>query len=193
MKVRTKIVNKLIRDHGYSTYLEIGVGDKNHLLNVNVPLANKDGIDPVYNTTYTMSSDDAFKKMPSDKKYDLIFVDGMHLKDYVLRDIENSLKHLSIGGTIVCHDCNPPSKKLTSPSPKSKSWFGTSWEAVAELRMTRKDLSITVVDADCGCAIIRPGAQKLFKKAEITYELLEQNRKELLNLISLEEFMLSGL
>lgn len=193
MKTRTKILNELIKNNGYSNYLEIGVGDKTHLHGVNVPLKNKDGIDPDRNTTYRMTSDEAFSLMPQDKKYDLIFIDGMHLKDYVLRDVNNSLKHLSEGGTIVCHDCNPPNKESATPKQRTKQWFGTAYQAIIELRMIREDLFICVVDADCGCGIIKPGVQQLFPKAEINYELLEHNRKELLNLISLEEFMKSGL
>jgi len=185
VKVRTKIINSLIENNSYSTYLEIGVGDKQHLYGIKV--ASKEGVDPNVNTTYRMTSDKFFSKVSKDKLYDIIFIDGLHLGEQALKDINNSLKHLSDGGTIIVHDCNPPLEEYAT-AKKTKTWWGTVWQAIIELRMSREDLSITVINADAGCGIIRPGKQKLFKRSDITYKLLEENRKELLNLISLEEF-----
>ena len=107
--------------------------------------------------------------------------------------MDNSLKHLSDGGTIVCHDCNPPTKESATPQPKVKQWLGTTYQAFIEFRMNRDDLFMCVVDADCGCGIIKKGAQDLLPKQNITYEFLEKNRKSALNLISFDEFMESGL
>ena len=46
------------------------------------------------------------------------------------------------------------------------------------------------VDCDWGVGIIQKNKQQLFKlKSEINYSLLEKNRKELLNLISVSEFL----
>ena len=59
--------------------------------------------------------------------------------------------------------------------------------------MTRDDLSMWTVDEDCGCGIIKKGKQDLFPVQKIEFKLLEKNRKELLNLISVEEFLNMGL
>ena len=45
-----------------------------------------------------------------DVKFDLIFIDGLHLANQVQKDIENSLKFIKDEGFIVLHDCNPPSE-----------------------------------------------------------------------------------
>ena len=38
--------------------------------------------------------------------FDIIFVDGLHEKQQVKKDILNSIKFLKDGGTIICHDVN---------------------------------------------------------------------------------------
>ena len=56
------------------------------------------------------------------RRYDLVFVDGLHIADQVERDIVNSLAALAPGGMVVLHDCNPKSRKaarrrLHAPRP----------------------------------------------------------------------------
>ena len=54
------------------------------------------------------TSDEYFESIKdTEVKYDIIFIDGLHHNEQVLKDVENSLKHLSEGGSIVCHDCLP--------------------------------------------------------------------------------------
>ena len=49
---------------------------------------------------------------------------------------------------------------------------------------------MSCVDCDWGVGIIQKNKQQLFKlNSEINYSLLEKNRKELLNLISVTEFI----
>lgn len=188
---RTDIINHLIDIYGYTRYLEIGVGNRKNLNSVNA--AHKDGVDPSYPCSYNMTSEKFFEELPEDIMYDIVFVDGFHNHKQVLRDINNSLNHLSPNGTIVAHDCCPWHKSSQKKEPKpGKPWYGTTWRAIAKLRSTREDLDICVVNRDCGCAIIRRGNQKLFPLAEgtkFTFEFLDEHRKELLNLISEEEFL----
>jgi len=191
---RFDIINKLIKDNDYSTYLEIGVANKQTLNTVKI--AHKEGVDPVYNTTYKMTSDAFFAKIPKSKAYDIIFIDGLHLEEQTMRDVNNSLKHLNDGGIIVMHDCSPFKKtwQLSHPLKSERyNWNGTVWKAFAKLRMTREDLFMCVVETDYGCGIVYPGSQKLFvpkeKEFELNFEFLEENRKELLNLILVEEFL----
>lgn len=186
--IRTDIINLLMRVNGYKSYLEIGIRKGGNFKDINA--VEKDGVDPAGNCNYVMTSDDFFKQLPADKLYDLVFIDGLHVKDQVLKDINNSLQHLSAGGTIVMHDCNPISPKhAVSVYAGYGTWNGTVWEAWAELRMSRPDLEMTVVDTDHGCGIIRRGAQILFPREKIEYKLLSSKRKELLNLISIDEFV----
>ena len=71
-------------------------------------------------------------------------------------------------------------------------WNGSCWKAWAKLRSERSDLEMYVVDTDHGCGVIKLGEQKsmhLPKNAfDLDFEYLENNRKELLNLITVDEF-----
>jgi len=193
-KKRSHIINYLIKCNKYTKYLEIGVRD----LSVNFDRINceyKYGVDPfpVKKCEYIMTSDDFFKVIPVDEKYDIIFIDGLHLYKQVLKDVDNSLLHLSQNGTIVLHDCNPISAHLQEEkrTKKHKKWNGTVWKAFALLRMNNPNLYMFVVDIDNGCGIIRRGNQKLFKKEEkdkLTYNFLRKNRKKLLKLCSFNSF-----
>lgn len=185
---RSDIINTLIENNGYKTYLEIGVRDNKNFNRITTP--HKDGVDPAGKCNYKMTSDAFFAQIDTNFKYDIVFIDGLHVKDQVLRDVKNSLKHLTQNGTIVMHDCNPLKAQWATPHyPGHGRWHGTVWEAFAELRMTRSDIKMWTVDEDTGCGVIKFGTQELFPKSTIKFSLLEDNRKDLLNLISADEFL----
>jgi hypothetical protein len=184
----------LVKQNKYKTYLEIGVRNPSATIN-RIKCKYKDGVDPapLGYCKYIMTSDDFFKTIPKEQIYDIIFIDGLHLYKQVLCDIENSLKHLSLNGVIVVHDCNPLCEKsqIEDIENRPRKWNGTSWKAFAFLRMTRTKLSMYVVRTDNGCGIIRRGSQKLFKRVyddNLNYDFLKRNRKKILNLHSVEKF-----
>lgn len=183
---RFDIVNFLIEKYNYKKYLEIGVKNGRSFKHIKI---DKDGVDPAGKCNYIMTSDNFFKSIPSSQKYDIVFIDGLHLKQQVLNDVNNSLKHLSSNGRIVIHDCNPPKENYASPKEHKGIWNGTVWEAFVELRMTRSDLFMYVIDTDYGCGVIRRGEQELIPLEQLSYELLENNRKYFLNLVSVKEFV----
>ncbi len=183
----------MIKNNNYRKYLEIG--DRCLSTFKKIKCEDKDGVDPNPKgpCKHTMTSDDFFKNKWQDEIYDIIFIDGLHLYKQALRDIENSLKCLSSNGTIIVHDCNPQSREAQTGDIESRpdKWNGDVWKAFAFLRMTRKDLSMYVVDTDHGCGIIKFGNQKLFKKNdrdELNYDFLNSNRKDLLELCSVKRF-----
>ena len=139
-----------------------------------------------------MTSDEYFKSISEDINYDIIFIDGLHHDDQVLKDIENSLNHLSENGTIVCHDCLPTTEKMQERNDHSGEWTGDVWKAIAELRVERIDLDIKVVDTDYGCGIIRKGTNIPYITNENykTYTYYSNNKNELLNVISTETLTL---
>ena len=189
---RAEIINLLIEKFNYQTYLEIGVERKSSNFDL-IIAPNKKGVDPDSNAAadYILTSDEFFEK--NSEKYDIIFIDGLHLRDQFIRDVENSLKFLNDNGTIVCHDCLPSSFEEQDGGPlPSRDWTGDVWKGITHFRMTRPDLSIQVVDTDFGCGIIRKGNQKLFvneTKQEIDYYFYEKNKKDLMNVITTEEFL----
>jgi hypothetical protein len=143
---------------------------------------------------------------------DLVFIDGLHNYDQSLRDVENSLKYLKPEGYIVMHDCNPLNEADAFPVKSSFAeieqalattgipgwtgdWNGDVWKTIAHLRSSRPDLKVQTVNTDHGMGVItREDDQplldldtKVLQKKD--YKYFEANRKQLLNLISTEEFV----
>jgi hypothetical protein len=191
---RTELINGLIKKYNFKTYLEIGVNTQSqpgyNWVGVDIPV--KHGVDPNVDTTYRMTSDEFFDNYIS-QKYDIIFIDGLHLFEQVYRDITNSLNHLVDGGIIVVHDCNPITEITQRRERASDSWHGDVWKSIVKLRIEDPNIDICTVDTDEGCGIIKKGFQELLKISEGTniddYSFLENNRKEALNLISVNEFI----
>ena len=198
---RIDIINHLIQKYGYKNYLEIGVRTNNDCFN-HINIENKVGVDPGYENPnerydYQMESDEFFVQVrsgqtefPKDHKWDIIFIDGLHLADQVHRDILNSLEHLEQGGTIVMHDCCPPHENA-SREVHTGLWCGTVWKAYMWFRNNRPDLFMTCVDDDFGVGIIQRGKQELAPNTNPMYEYNNffANRSEYLNMITPEQFL----
>lgn len=185
---RVEIINGLIKKNNYKNYLEIGCQKDKTFNSINCE--NKIGIDIERGGTIKISSDDYFKSIEnSDIEFDIIFIDGSHEKEQVLKDIKNSLKYLSKLGTIIMHDCLPTSFEMQKVPRISKVWTGNVWEAFVEMRKNRITLEMCTIDVDYGCGIIKFGTQeKLTIKGKIDYINFEKNKKEWMNIISWEEF-----
>lgn len=190
---RTEVINGLIQKYDFKTYLEIGVNTPSqpgfNWVGIDIPL--KHGVDPNVETTYRMTSDEFFDKHIA-QKYDIIFIDGLHIFEQVYLDIINSLEHLSEGGIIVVHDCNPTTEITQRRVRASDAWHGDVWKAIVKLRAENANLDICTVNTDEGCGIIKVGHQSCLDVADGTdiedYSFLENNRKQALNLISVDEF-----
>ena len=195
---RTELINGLIQKNGYKTYLEIGVNTPAqpgyNWVGVKIPV--KHGVDPNVNTTYQMGSDEFFKDFIQ-QKYDIVFVDGLHLHEQAYRDIVNSLENLEDGGMIVVHDCNPITEITQRRERASDAWHGDVWKAIVQLRTENPNLDISTVDTDEGCCVIRKGSQELLEIKDnlnqYDYTFLAENRKDALNLISVDEFKIKYL
>ena len=191
MKYRWEIINRLIEKYGYKSYLEIGVKDGVCFSRVNCGLKTGVDIEPLIlgRRIVSMGSDEFFSLTPS--KYGIIFIDGDHHEEQVSRDIQNALKHLKPGGTIVMHDCSPPDKKYANAEREEGQvlWSGTAYRSFLKLRHTDPDLKMCVVDIDWGCGIVQRGEQKLIDiPSDYTWYDYDTNRVKWLDLISIEEF-----
>jgi hypothetical protein len=197
---RNQIINFLIEKMGYESYLEIGTQNPKNNFNL-IRAQNKVCVEPrpIPNTKHLISfigtSDQYFGSISEDVKFDIIFIDGLHQDDQVTRDINNSLKHLNENGTIVCHDCLPNKEELQYHEPHNdpkRSWFGTTWKSIARLRIESTNLDIKTVDSDAGCAIIRFGQNIPYCGPDgdpYTYSYYEKNKNDLMNVISIKEFV----
>ena len=187
---RTEIINSLIKKNGYKKYLEIGVESGQNIRNIECDL--KHGVDPnvtAYDAQFHLKSDEFFDIIRNDMKYDIIFIDGMHTEEQVLRDVDNAIKHLTKKGVIVLHDSNPPEESFADPTPRAINWCGTVYKAVWKLRR-RSNLTVHTVDCDFGCAIIQvtPPTYVLKIKEFSNWTEFDTNRKTYLGLITEEEF-----
>lgn len=202
-----QIINHLIETYDFKSYLEIGVYDGENYNGVRCD--EKECCDPCVcdvkvncDVTYKTTSDEMFEDMPEDKKYDIIFIDGMHDESFVDKDIMNSLKHLNKDGLICLHDTFPPSKESTEKfdtySDDRGTWCGDVFKSILKLNQT--DLNyFTVNNGDYGLSIIEysdnPNAdlrelttdyeyEDVFSSPSTTTEL----GNDLLHEISVEEF-----
>lgn len=188
---RTDILNTLIQKYGYSSYLEVGTQDPASNFD-KIIIEHKVSVDPFPRgeVTFVGTSDAYFESITDDVKYDIIFIDGLHHNDQVLKDIENSLTHLSDNGTIVCHDCLPTTEDMQARDDHGREWTGDVWKAIAELRVETIDLDIKVVDTDYGCGIIRRGTNIPYRTISNykTYSYYNSQKHQMLNIISPEQF-----
>ena len=196
---RWDIINGLIQKNNYKNYLEIGV--QNPASNFDkINCQNKVGVEPKQKDwfrgtkpTFEGTSDEYFESIKdSDIKFDIVFIDGLHHDDQVLRDIENSLKHLKRGGIIMCHDCLPKTEREQERDDHGGVWMGDVWKAIALLRITRNDLQIEVVDTDCGCGLIKKKKSSTYscdlqEEEWKTYKFYSENKSELMNVITVGE------
>lgn len=202
---RYDIINKIIQDNGFTNYLEIGVCDPNACFNV-IKCANKDSVDPGIEFSanpvkYPYTSDLFFQKLENseldrsaDFKWDVIFIDGLHLSYQVLTDVRNSLRHLSPNGYIILHDCNPPNiffaREDYEINGERHPWNGTVWKALYNLR-TDNSLDVCTVDTDWGCGVVRFADPKYprpvveFNNPFYEYNIMAENRKHNLGLIQI--------
>lgn len=194
---RTDLINFLIETYKLVNYLEIGVCDGNNIKRIKAK--HIDGVDPgveghmVPETNYPITSDEFFKLIQdTDIKYDIIFIDGLHHCEQVYTDVINSLKHIQPYGFILCHDMNPKWELSTRRIPSGTCWNGDTWKAWAKLRSERNDLNMKVVNTDHGVGIITHGKQKTINLPtdafDLKYSYLEDNRTNLLQLISVNDF-----
>lgn len=190
--LRNEVINEIIKFYDYKSYLEIGSLNGENISKIDCQL--KQSIDPQlswlghipsHNPTFKMTSDDFFANDNyKDLKWDIIFIDGDHEREQVKRDINNSLERLNEGGTIVCHDMCPEREEQLQPR-----YCHNSWEAFAFFRTKNEDLEMYVVETDCGCGVIRVGKQETYKgNIESSWNFLVENKKEVLNTISVLEF-----
>lgn len=182
MNHRKDLINYFAKKYNYQYYLEIGVAGLGKTFN-HIQCMYKEGVDPNGCTTHTMTSDNFFSSIPEDKKWDIIFIDGLHERNQVRRDIENALLHLTPNGTIVCHDVNPQEKWLIG---SNACW--NAWEAFAELRTERTDIAMYTLPVD-HLGFIQFGHQVPYPhKIEYTFEYLNKHRIELMNQLTMDEF-----
>ena len=158
-----KLINNYIIRYNYKSYLEIGIDEGVCFSQISCDY--KIGIDP-----YSKS---------------ICVTHKMTSNEFFIKDIENSLKFLNDGGTIIVHDCLPKTELEQIIPRQTKVWTGDVWKAWLEYRK-RNDLRMFVFDVDYGIGIIQRGSQNpiFINNEDLTWENFEKNKEVWLNLTS---------
>jgi len=180
---RSNLINYLIGLYGYKSYLEIGVDIGTNFEQV---ICNyKVGVDPANKyekLTYNITSDEFFAQ--NDEKFDIVFIDGLHISEQVVKDIQNSLDVLNPKGTIVMHDCLPINEAAQSRERLGDHWNGDVWKAFAHYRKD-PDLVMFTINTDQGLGFIKRGNQVVFDVPEnLDYPFFVKNANELMNVVN---------
>jgi hypothetical protein len=201
---RTEIINFLLSlFSGETTYLEIGVRNPDHNYN-KIKATHKYSVDPGVEfeqnpVDFPVTSDTFFEQLDNNQilskniRFNVIFVDGLHLAEQVDKDIQNSLRYLTEDGFVVLHDCNPPTEWHAREeygyylTPAIAYWNGTTWKAFVKWRQN-PTVNSCCVDTDWGVGILSK-THPIGNSCEINnpfyeYKLFEENRVNHVNLIS---------
>lgn len=183
---RIQIINSIISTLGFKRYLEIGVEDGDCF--TNIVCDEKVGVDPEPIVGVLGLTSDEFFAGYSGLPFDMIFIDGLHHSEQVIRDIENSFEHLSEGGVVMCHDCLPPSELLQRRPRPQRLWNGDVWKAIHHIRVSRDDLRVFTLDCDWGCAIIERGSSEKYVGPceDVDWEYFKRYSREFMNIVGVE-------
>ena len=114
--------------------------------------SHKVGVDFRSGGTLRLTSDDFFAQ--NGERFDLIFIDGLHLYEQVRKDILHSLEVLEDGGKIVLHDCVPTRCIEQYETQVTRNWNGDVWRALVKAR-TWEGVDIVTCLIDYGLGIVR--------------------------------------
>ena len=185
---RIDIIQKIISNQKYKSYLEIGCDNDENFSRIFID--KKVGVDPLKGGTLRMTSDEFFKN--NKNFFDIIFLDGLHTYEQTIKDINNSLKFIKESGVIIVHDCLP--KKIWNQVvPRLYGhWNGDVWKAIVHSR-TYEYADTYTCKADHGLGIIfKRNNKNLLKLNNINFKNLKFSdyynyHNEYMNLINSDD------
>ena len=185
---RWDLIEYLIKKNSYTNYLEIGC-DKDQLFS-KVKIQNKIGVDPFSGGNVRKTSDSFF--LENHQKFDIVFIDGLHIYSQVKKDILNSVKCLKPNGIVLVHDCMPDSIGKQAVPRYKMQWNGDVWKAIVDLRQ-KDNLEIYTCEIDQGIGIITNKKNSSVLKLDIPINKIKfkdyyYNYKEYMRVISINEF-----
>lgn len=136
-------------------YLEIGVQSGKSLALANCSAI---GVDPMPQVKIKLASGTQLVKASSDEFFEsyaekmikapleLVFIDGMHLFEYVLRDFINSEKYSDAYTVVVVDDIFPAHPAQAERDRRTRAWTGDVWKLLVTLQQHRPDLKMLLLD-----------------------------------------------
>jgi hypothetical protein len=187
---RWDLIQHIIDKHKYVSYLEIGC-DKDQSFS-KIKINKKVGVDPISGGTIRDTSDNFF--INNKEKFDIIFIDGLHHYEQVIKDIYNSLKILNDNGHILIHDCLPRTIAHQAIPRYRGSWNGDVWKSIVELR-TKPNLEVFTCEIDFGVGVIRKKANsnpldiKISNFKNLKFKDYYNKNKEFMNVMTYEKVL----
>lgn len=213
-----EIARMLAKRYGYKSYLEIctpttggtfsRIDDNQFSRRVRLmyrrPSSFSDGAQLDFSAEAEFGEELFNELMKSGEKFDLVFIDPWHSYTSSLRDITFGLQLIKDGGALLIHDCSPPNATCAEPDYRDGEWCGLTFAAYLDVVLFTSGLHYVTVDSDYGCGIISkdPRLGSLYKSQPATsltsqwqtldssqkYAFLNENRSQLLRLISADTF-----
>ena len=160
-KRRYEVINHLVRTRQFRDYLEIGVSTGKCMRRVECE--RRSGVDPnprIEPTGWTLhekTSDEFFSE--NTERFDIVFVDGLHLAEQAFIDTINAVAVLKPNGVVLVHDTHPPTERAQLRDLSLEQyggWNGDVWKSIAYIRRHMPDLFCRVLDLDWGIGIVAP-------------------------------------
>ncbi|OCJ54081.1 hypothetical protein A6U94_27780 [Agrobacterium tumefaciens] len=166
------VLANIAKKRDIGRYLEVGVQRGINFSKIACETAI--GVDPSFVIDQNIAAHKrsiSLFQMPSDRFFsdvnvveelgghpDLIFLDGMHLFEYLLRDFANAERVASKRTLIAMHDCLPLNEIMINRNqniaiessvgtPYHRWWTGDVWKIVPILRKYRPDLRLVISNA----------------------------------------------
>jgi SAM-dependent methyltransferase len=99
---------------------------------------------------------DAFFAGYRGERFDVVFIDGLHLYRQVRRDLEGALRVLEPGGWIAIHDMLPRDWfEEHVPQIRTRGWTGDGWKVAFEL-LASPDVDFRLLALDHGIVVVHP-------------------------------------
>lgn len=150
-------------------YLEVGVHIGRMLSRITADYA--DAVDPSFQLTHNVAllkkrltlhqctSDEFFARAAPAEPYDLVFLDGLHQFEFLLRDFYNAERLCSPQSLIVMHDCFPLTEAMAerdpavcaargASTPYGGAWTGDVWKVLPILQRYRPDLKVVCLNCE---------------------------------------------
>lgn len=180
----TELLNALVKKHNLKSYLEIGTQKRGNNFN-KIECDDKYCVDPDIKAEadFIGTSDDFFEQ--NTRKFDLIFIDGLHHADQVKRDFENSLRCLNDGGFIAIHDVLPQNEVGTKVPRETLVWWGDVYKFAMSIRNHYADIGFKTFNITNGLMIVwkEPGYTYTTFNEPMNWETYQKHGHELLNVV----------
>lgn len=151
-----QVLKKIHQELQPRSYLEIGVQTGRSFVLATCPAI---GIDPMPMISVGLpktakiiqtTSDIFFSEQAQSlirEPLDMVFIDGMHLFEYALRDFMNIEKYAQPNTLVLIDDIFPGHPAQAARDRRTQAWTGDVWKLLQILQRYRPDLSLLLLDA----------------------------------------------